>query len=154
MAVNNGTDGIWFSRNSSTSWAVREFTVSKSHTSTQSGLPLIRFTHSTYTPWTGITWWCRFHCGRTDGTPGYASGGWWKGHILWVGSGSYLENRYNDTYGRSDIGFNYWPSFNTFVTNVCEFSSHYYGAPGWSNIVTYNLFVQYHRWDLLTVTFP
>lgn len=153
MALNNSTEGLWFSKNSSTSWATREFTVSKAHSSTQSGLTLIRLTHSAYTPWAGITWWCRFHCGRTDGTSGYVSGGWWKGHILWVGSGSYLENRYNDTYGRSDIGFNFWPSTSQ-SGNIFEFRTHLYGAMGWSNIVTFNMFIMYDHWDVLTVSFP
>jgi len=152
MALNNSTDGLWFSKNSSTTRAVKEYTRSLSHTSSQSNLPLIRFTHTSYTStYLHLTWWIRFHCGRTDGNPGWVSGGWWKGHVLYAAG--YWENRYNDTYGRSDISFNFWPSL-YWSGNTLEFRTHYYGATGWSNIVTYNLIAMYQRWDLVTVSFP
>lgn len=152
MALNNSTDGLWFSKNSSTTRAVKEFTRSVPHTGSQSALKVFRFTHTPYnSTYLHLTWWIRFCCGRTDGNPGYVSGGWWKGHILYAAG--YWERRYDDTYGRSDIGFNYWPRLD-WSGNTLEFNTHLYGAPGWSNIVTYNIIAMYQRWDLVTVSFP
>jgi hypothetical protein len=159
MALNNSTEGLWFSRNSSASIGVREFTVSKSHTSSESGLTLLSLTHSSYnSSFLSLSFWCRYHSSRTDGTPNYVSAGWFKGHITYVsGTPGYWETRMANQYGSSNQNYTFYPYVDRSGTgpgNILNFKTHLYGSPGFSNIVTYNVIIMYERWDLVTISYP
>lgn len=154
MALANSSDGLWLNKSNNTTFAVREFTVTK-NLAGNSDATVLRITqNSNPGNYRYLTVWGRVFCERTDGTANWASMNQFKGVALWGGDINSWTNRYNDTYGGSHMNFLVYAHMAINSSSQVDFRSHVFGPPSWTNTVVYNLVVLYNAWDLVTVTFP
>lgn len=152
MALANGSDGLWFSKNSNTTVAFRQFTRTM-NISANSNPTVIQITQGTNTPGSYRTMvaWGRVFMERNDGTANWASMNQVKGVMVWAVDT--WSNRYSDSYGGSHINTTVYPHIDT-SGNQVQFKCHVFGAPGWGQTVVYSVLIAYDAWNLVTVTYP